>query len=313
MFENEVKFRFTMRNFVFVALAGMIPRVLFPLCLLTAAAWLTGCEHSTAVIKPDPITFSSNSEFAHLEVGGLTILSQGDSLVNFDLIPNISVTNTTDSTLHLFAVWNIDTVSTNRLYTLPQPSDTIDLGMVPSQGTTEVDSIILISLPMSVANSILYYDLTICDGDPTLQNPLSVWGYGASAPFDSVPFPNRWRGIIYTTEASPNPIGIIDGPDDSDWQATPIFTPNPAYPNPAITATSLGISFPAQLDSVKCQLFITPHHVLQTIADGTYGIGTYVFQTNLSALSPGSYRALWSGYKNGAAVSSHGDIMVPLP
>jgi hypothetical protein len=183
------------------------------------------------------------------------------------------------------------------------PSDTIDLGILAAHATLPLDSIPIVTLNDDTAI------------DYTLQIRIANGPYLTSATdmFDSVPFNSRYRGIIYTTEASPTPIGIIDGPDIGDWQSNELFTPTCAYPNPASKVCELGITIPQVLDSIQGEIFVTPHHAVQTFVDGKIVVGNHEVAIDISSMSPGLYRVLWTAFKNGTETSSHGNIMIPLP
>ncbi len=279
------------------------------------AAALAGCSSPSGAPYTSSIEIlPTSSSLVHLEAGGLAIRAAGDTAVNFDLEPTVSVKNTSDTAVHLLAVWELQ--STTPKVIMPNETPTItdpdlivirsDLGIVAPGATVPIDSILIATISDSdLAGGKLQYILSI-----ELPFPLPSLTR-AEGIFDSVPFTSHWRGIDFTTEASPNPTDIIDSPDDSDWQATSLFTPKPAYPNPAIGATSLPITISA-LDSVSAKIYITPHHLLETVVDRSLPVGENIVTADLSRFTPGLYRVIWTGYKGDTVVSSHGDIMVPL-
>ena len=282
--------------------------------LLLSVGWLCGCSHSTTTTAvntfPSPITavkLSGTSQFAHLEAGGLSILAVGDSLVNFDLVPNISVTNDSNIALHLFAIWQIGPMTTNSSTSEISLYDTVDLGIITPKATIPIDSIPIISLSEKLSAGItIPYNL----GIGTLSGPLLA---SAGDVFDSVHFNSRYRGIIFTTESSPTPLAIYDAPDDGDWQGDSIFSPTATYPNPAILNAEAGFMVTEPLDSLIGEIMVTPHNIKNIFFNNHLNdLGGHEIMLDLSGFSPGLYRVLWTAIKNNTIITSHGDIMVPL-
>ena len=77
-------------------------------------------------------------------------------------------------------------------------------------------------------------------------------------------------------------------------------------------AVELGYTIPAPFDSIRGDLYITSRHVIRSFTSGTKP-GTWIVNLQLSGITPGLYRLIWTAYKNGTTTTSHGDIMVPLP
>ena len=284
--------------------------------LLLLAGLFFGCSNSSTTVNSSSIIVLSRAKgFAHLEAGGLSIRGAGDTAVNFDLVPNLSITNDSNVPLHLFAEWEISTLENiNQIVTPPISLlfDTVDLGIVPANSTIALDSIPIVTLSDSFANQQLSYTLWL----GTKNSHFSDYAIDV---FDSVPFNSRYRGFVYTTESSPTPLDTLDRPDDGDWQGDSIFMPQPAHPNPALVSTFVGFtgpgSFPANpetLDSVRGNLYITPHHFVSMVSDSLLKSGTHTISLNLSGYNPGLYRLIWTAYKGNNIVTSHGDIMVPL-
>jgi hypothetical protein len=311
-----------MRIIVLASLTGLIVAVV-------------GCSSPNNAINYESAVSVSSSQpgLVYLEAGGLSIRGIGDTAVNFDLVPNVSVQNDSNVALHLLAKWAL--TSSALLGNIEQigsfhpiiDSGTMDIGIVHPGSSVALDSIPIVtfsdsdlrsgqldySLQFQVQNGPILYMTTHLNGVPdslsSVSNPLIVYDYNLSVPFSS-----RYRGIQYTTAASPTPIGIIDAPDSADWLGDSIFMPSPAYPNPATTFATLEYTLPEALDSLTGDLYITPHHILHTIVNGPLQQpGRYNVSLNVSGLSPGLYRVLWTAYKNNTVFTSHGNIMVPLP
>jgi len=277
---------------------------------LVMAAALAGCSSPSEKSYSANISLSStSSSFAHLEAGGLAIRAKGDTAVNFDLIPAVSVKNDSNEALHLFAVWELYPLDLNLLHIISR--DTIDIGLVAPGAMVPLDSIPIVTF----SDSDLYGKKLGISLDVGILNTGQL---ESVAETDSVPFSQRYHGFIYTTESSPNPIGIFDAPDDGDWIGDSNLTLSPAYPNPTngITEGSFTIpgSFtnPETLDSVRGDIHITPHHIVRSLSVIQPKSGVHATQFDLSGLSSGLYRLVWTAYKNGVVFTGHGDIMVPL-
>gem|GEM_PF-2672884 len=284
----------------------------FLIALFVIAFFAAGCSHSTQTNNP-AVTLSALAGGPHLEAGGLAIRSAHDTAVNFDLVPDLSIANDSSIPLHLIAEWELRSTvplvsNGNVTSSYHEISfDTIDLGTINAGATVALDSMPIVTFSDSdLMGGGVVYRLTLLDGNA----PVAF----ASGAIDSIPFHSRYRGYIYTTEASPLPIDTLDKPDDGDWQAAGSFRPSPAYPNPAVGSVQVGYMVPETLDSLRGDLFITPHRILRSILlDRSVKIGQYLAQIDLQGISPGLYRVIWTPYKNGPLGTSHGDIMVPLP
>lgn len=283
------------------------------LLLAVFAATLAGCSSPSSTQYTSAISIMpTSSSIAHLEAGGLAIRAADDTAVNFDLVPTVRVKNDSSVALHLFAVWEfkgrpaLQLIKPNETPSVTSIGDTIDLGIVGPGASVTIDSIPILTFSDSdILNGNLEYILRI-------ETPAGQFLAGVDQSFDSVPFASRWRGIIYTTEASPTPIAVVDGPDDGDWQATTLIAPSCAYPNPAAKIIELPVKILEACDSVRAQVFVTPHHALETIVDGSLPVGAHAISADLSKFSPGLYRVIWTAYKSDTVVSNHGDILVPL-
>lgn len=130
---------------------------------------------------------------------------------------------------------------------------------------------------------------------------------------------NRYRGIIYTVEVSPDPIGIMDGPDDGDWVSSNLTKSQifPVCPNPV---SSTG-------DSVVCRLSFDLQEEAGPIvfrlmkADGVplyvytmntrFAAGGHVLDLELpKQRTPGTYRLESEITFDDEVVTSRGDILM---
>jgi hypothetical protein len=297
---------------------------------LVITAVLTGCSSPTIQNGTSPISITTSSPgLVHLEAGGLAIRSRSDTAINFDLVSHVSVKNDSSAPLHLFAEWKmqssagsvpIETIGTT--FT-PIASDTMDLGVVAPGSSASLDSIPIVTFSNSdLHGGQLDYTLQFqIQGGPVLALDYIAADLPLATATDynlSVPIDKQYRGFIHTTEASPNPIDTLDGPEDGDWIGDSNLTLSPAYPNPTngITEGSFTIpgSFtnPETLDSVRGDIHITPHHIVRSLSVIQPKSGVHATQFDLSGLSSGLYRLVWTAYKNGVVFTGHGDIMVPL-
>jgi hypothetical protein len=125
---------------------------------------------------------------------------------------------------------------------------------------------------------------------------------------------NRFRGVIYTTEASPDSLGVIDGPDDGDWgRAGGIQFLSPCYPNPAYgvhAITTIRFAVPGSSDSVTVSLNRTRHSVLRTYLNSEQmEPGFYEYGVN-DSLRGGMYRFVFQLIDSGKVYVSRGDILL---
>ena len=309
-------FDFIMRYFVLALLTGLIVVV-------------AGCSSpNTPPTPPAPISLSTSQPgLVDLEPGGVAIRAIGDTAVNFDLVSHVLIRNDSNVALHLLAKWALtgDTTAHQVQALVPNESGpqiidsgTVDLGIIPPGSSEAIDSIPIVTLDSILPGSQVDYSIQFqVQNGPVLALDYLTWNAPISSYTNynlSVPFSSRYRGIIYTTESSPTPIGVIDAPDSTDWVGDSVFMPSPAYPNPATVTTSLGFTIPNSLDSLRGDLYITPHHILKTFINGPIkGTGNHEVSLNLSGISSGLYQVHWTAFKNGAVFTSHGNIMVPLP
>ena len=296
--------------------------------MLTTAGWLAGCSSPTAISNTSPISITTSSPgLMHLEAGGLAIRGVGDTAVNFDLVSHVSVKNDSSVALHLVAIWRLRTTAIPLQLIKPSEfpdiaNDTIDLGTVAPGSSIALDSIPIVTFSDSDLHGgqlvyILQFQFQNGPVLPLVEDD-RLFSYTENYSV-YIPFNQRYRGVIHTTESSPAPIDTLDGPDDGDWIGDSLFQPSPAYPNPALGATEVSFAIPGSftnpesLDSVRWDLYVTPHHIVRSVSLAQPKSGTHTISFDLSGLAPGLYRLVWTAYKNGVVATSHGDIMVPLP
>jgi hypothetical protein len=150
----------------------------------------------------------------------------------------------------------------------------------------------------------------------TLTDKATNDSYVTEGSFDGSKPENRFRGIIYTTEASPDSLGLIDGPDDGDWQINknPLMGAKPCYPNPARGAfMNLTAVFDIQnKDSVlvtwnKTKRLVLAKYVSSVISPGSYPI--IISADSTEGIKYGEYRLYYHFVDSGRGYNSFGDIM----
>lgn len=124
---------------------------------------------------------------------------------------------------------------------------------------------------------------------------------------------NRFHGIIYTTESSPDPLAILDGPDDGDWKSADSneFIPRPLYPNPTSGQMStLGWALQTEGLIISFSLNKTPKDSLFFYSTDPLSAGFHEYAVSLKGIKPGMYRIYLSAKRNSTTYLSHGDVMV---
>ena len=123
---------------------------------------------------------------------------------------------------------------------------------------------------------------------------------------------NRFKGIVFTSEASPDSLGILDAPAGGDWQTRNElgFALEPAYPNWAWGSTVLGFFLLKGADSVHIQILLTPSVVLteKTIREPLEA-GQYSYRLDLADLL-GIYRIRVKVWLKDEIAEGLGDIWV---
>ena len=125
---------------------------------------------------------------------------------------------------------------------------------------------------------------------------------------------NRFHGIIYTTETSPDPLGVFDGPDDGDWKALSDTTIKcfPLFPNPSSLGAEIQYQTRNDLDSVFITLNKTRSYVIDTlfIFNEAKSQGQYGLTLQFPQIRHGMYRLFFQVRRKGSTISTRGDVIV---
>jgi hypothetical protein len=121
---------------------------------------------------------------------------------------------------------------------------------------------------------------------------------------------NRFHGIIYTTESSPDPLGVFDGPDDGDWEQNKVNNIGlyACFPNPASRSTVSRFTIPNR-DSIVLTLNKTKRSIMSTIISETLDEGTYDVDIVDSTMKDREYRMYGRFFDKGIEYISHGDLL----
>ena len=288
---------------------------------IISACSLLGCSHttSTQLVSSGPVT--KTTQFSYLVAGGtkwpgiLRDTVDGlDSFVYFDFHRKITITNSSGASQHLFATWGIFNDSARHVI-LPNKqtasvagllweSDGLDLGTIPANAFIVLDTSNVVKINQNLTHTPLSYTLYLSTlSDPSFDQ--------STALFDSVPFASRYRGYIYSTESSPNPIAIMDAPDPDDWHGSNNFVTEAAYPNPANGSTEFVFEAFQPVDSVQLDLHITPGSIVRSFLVGQdLPLGVHSMMLDLTGLAPGLYRLMITAWQGSTVTHSHGDIRV---
>ncbi|MFI5263875.1 MAG: hypothetical protein ACHQM6_05115 [Candidatus Kapaibacterium sp.] len=134
--------------------------------------------------------------------------------------------------------------------------------------------------------------------------------YVTEGPFDGSKPENRFQGIIYTLETSSDSLGLIDGPDDGDWQANknPYMRADPCYPNPTV-GRNITTRFDIQNnDSVVVTVNKTKRSVIKKIVSEIRDAGTWEYQIFMDSITSGQYRLYYHFVDSSRVFNSHGDV-----
>jgi hypothetical protein len=129
---------------------------------------------------------------------------------------------------------------------------------------------------------------------------------------------NRFTGILFTTEQSPDPIGLLDGPDDDDWKPFSLneYKVSPAYPNPMVRSGTMTFVSRSVSDTMRVTLHRTLNdELMELLFISNLKLGSYPFIYDLSAyeIPFGQYRVYFELSHNGEKYLTHGDIMYAYP
>ena len=116
-----------------------------------------------------------------------------------------------------------------------------------------------------------------------------------------------------TLENSPEPVGLLDGPDDGDWISThPLLSRLGAYANPVGRDRSLEYTYAlAQaVDSVIVEHLQSPAQITRKIVYGARSAGQWTENVDASALPLGLGRVHVRAYAGSTMAEAHGDIFV---
>ena len=128
---------------------------------------------------------------------------------------------------------------------------------------------------------------------------------------------NRFHGIIYTTEQSPDAQGLLDAPDDGDlkFESSNGFYVEGMYPNPASKDFSIGWVLQKE-GAVSFTLNRTPKDILFTedmhslLSPGNHMIEFSLDSIKTHAIRNGTYRFYFKGTIDNSVFTYHGDLMV---
>lgn len=106
---------------------------------------------------------------------------------------------------------------------------------------------------------------------------------------------NRYHGVVLTTEASPDPIGIFD-PPDWDWKSNDSskIRFEPANPNPASNSTTLHIALMSDTVTLVYSLHKTPNTIVFSDTISNFHSGNYALTVPNTGIKPGMYRFIFS-------------------
>jgi len=123
---------------------------------------------------------------------------------------------------------------------------------------------------------------------------------------------NRFHGVIYTTEASPDPLGVLDAPDDSDWSYKPTDAvyPLPLYPNPVSKMATIHWIIQSQGAEVTLSVNRTRRDSIYSFTTPALQAGEHAYGISFASMKSGMYRVYITGKSNGDIYKSYGDVIV---
>ncbi len=136
--------------------------------------------------------------------------------------------------------------------------------------------------------------------------------YVTEGPFSGSDPENRFHGVVYTTEQSPDPLGVLDAPDDSDWShnAKDGVFPLSIYPNPVMKFASFTWIVQEQGAIAAFSLNRTPRDSVFSLATPLLQAGQHTYSISFDNVRTGMYRLYFSGKIGGEVFTSHGDVIV---
>lgn len=126
---------------------------------------------------------------------------------------------------------------------------------------------------------------------------------------------NRYKGVVYTTENSPDPLGIIDGPEIDDWgsannDSIKLF---PVYPNPSDGDNYYGVlrfQLLKRIDSLYISLNMTDSKIYEFLdSTSSVEVGSYPYAVSVPGARNGMYRLFFSAWVKGKRYTLHGDVI----
>lgn len=123
---------------------------------------------------------------------------------------------------------------------------------------------------------------------------------------------NRFHGILFTTEQSPDVQGVLDSADDGDWQAFPnsLGEVHACSPNPTTGIVTFSFQIIGETDSLNISLNVTPKGALMNIPLKGLSSGYHSMAANLASFERGTVRSYLHLFHDGQEYISRGDIMI---
>jgi hypothetical protein len=316
------------------------PRSLIPFLILSY-----GCSHSVSVQQNNGTVHLENpSSFATIAVGGLsfpgpdtvkgTLAFPTPRLINFDFLPNATIRNDSNAAVELVAAWRFgvlqsigghDTLITD-IAGLPEPDTSLylDAGtLAPGQSLTiTLSKTVKLSDYLQVDDRLVHqrfaYQLMLYSRSHPVIRPILT----ATAPFDPSAFNGRYHGFIYTSENSPDPLATVDGTEDPVGGSS-TFHGGGVFPNPTLDSTTVVLDADQPADSVRADLFITPHYAIKGVFSLVkVSAGSHLVRTGFPNidplygfpnLRPGLYKLVVTAWQGSAVTELHENICIRRP
>lgn len=301
------------------------------LLLILLGLFLAGCSASTPPSSTTGIKIISSGNIATIAVGGFTFPAHDSShtvalplgrRVNFDFLPEVSIRNDSNVRLSVNFHWTFGIMKSmggrdtfiSDIVGLPLPSMTLGGPIAPGESqklgfiSSEINPIT--QQPMSyssvderLTHQQLAYRLIV--GTQTDTSLFVLTGI-----LDSTIFEKRYRGFIYTTETSPDPLGEVDLPLDQDLSGSSSFHALDVYPNPVPYSTQLTFEAKVHLDSVKANLYFTPNHSILEFLIIDIAPGSHTVMMDVSSIPMGLYRLEIFAWQGNSTTFSHENVCV---
>jgi hypothetical protein len=229
--------------------------------LFTLFFALASCDSGSEAVG-DALEIQPNGSFT-LEGGGWHVTDDGDTIVSYatDMSFTFSTARSEEEILH-FSGLEIGAMVDGRFVTEaafvvadPQNADLIKrdliLGGNIKKQTVTFDEII-VGRPKNASWHYPYaWRVRYNDGVRDVER-IGIFAGSEQS--------NRWKGIDVTMETSPDPVGVLDGPNVGDWASSdPLLTAYPAYPNPVpFGAFEVSFGLQSKVDSVTVDYMQRP-------------------------------------------------------